>query len=77
MARRKVMARVRGPVPVLVLVPVPAPVLGPSTNVGGARRARKGPVVGWHKTSRLLVAACLRHKSSMAYSGLEAARRRG
>ena len=71
MAGRKVTARVR--------VPVPVPVLGPSTKEEETRWAGEGPVFGLHKTLRWLVVvvASVRHKSLMAYFGLEAARRLG
>lgn len=80
-------ARVRVPVHVLVLVLVPVPVLvrvpvpalGPSTKEEETRWGEEGPVFGLHKTSRWLVVvvASVRHKSSMAYFGLEAARQLG
>lgn len=78
---RKVTARVRVPVHVLVpvLVRVPVPALGPSTKEEETRWGEEGPVFGLHKTSRWLVVvvASVRHKSSMAYFGLEAARQLG
>jgi hypothetical protein len=79
MADRKVTARVRVPVHVLVLVRVPVPALGPSTKEEGTKWAGEGPEFGLHKTSRWLVVVVpsVRHKSSMAYFGLEAARRLG
>jgi len=82
-AGRKVTARVRVPVHVLahvlVLVRVPVPALGPSTKEERTRRGGEGLVFGLHKTSRwlMVVVASVRHKSSMAYFGLEAARRLG
>jgi hypothetical protein len=45
---------------------------GPSTKGEGTRWARKGRVFGLHRSGRLPVVASMRHKSSMACSGLAA-----